>query len=265
MLEKLVPFLKRYWRRLAIWFLLIIPIGSFILVSLSILIFSFWPNSFDSINFSQFNKDNSHQLVMAHGMKDGTSTWIRELESIYQSKNYSGEVSSVDWSAYSMNTFRCAPYGKRIGERVGKQIAKNPSLKSLHLVSHSCGAFVIYGMCESVKKERPEIKIQTTYLDPVSIYGLSRHYGIKHFGSCADYSEAYIDTEDHVPGSNQLLPLAHTYDVTQTRKRIDEDYPPHNWPTEYYKLLVKENSAPEFRNHPSLAEEKPPGILESVK
>ncbi|WP_460226547.1 hypothetical protein [Aurantivibrio infirmus] len=263
-LDKIQDYLKRHWRRLAIWFFLIIPIASFFLVSICIQIFAFWPNNFNGIDFALFESKTSHQLVMAHGMKDGTNTWINELNSIYEKNSYDGIVSSVDWSAYSLNTFRCAPYGKRIGQRVGESIAKNTELKSLHLISHSCGGFVIYGICEAIRKIRPEISVQTTYLDPVSIYGISRNYGLKHFGSCADYSEAYIDTGDHIPGSNQLLPLTHTYDVSKVRMRIAPEYPPHNWPTEYYRQLVRENIAPDLRFNPTLKEKKPAGILEIV-
>ena len=63
--------------------------------------------------------------------------------------------------------------------------------------------------------------------------------GVQGSGSgCADFSDAYIDTEDDVPGSNQPLPNAYTVDVTAVRKRSAYTGTPHVWPTDYYRGRV---------------------------
>ena len=87
--------------------------------------------------------------------------------------------------------------------------------------------------------------MQTTYLDPVSVYsGLFWDYGLNHFGRCANFSDPYIDTEDTVPGSNQNLPHGYTFDVTQMRKDNKVVYPPHKWPTIFYINTLKNNQVP---------------------
>lgn len=94
---------------------------------------------------------------------------------------------------------------------------------------------MILGICEGAKSIKPTIKIQTTYLDPVAVYsGFFWQYGIKNFGSCANYSDTYIDTEDRVPGSNQAILHSATFDITQMRTSQKLDIPPHVWPTLFY-------------------------------
>ena len=89
--------------------------------------------------------------------------------------------------------------------------------------------------------------MQSTYLDPVSVYsGLLWDYGLNHFGRCADFSDAYIDIEDTVPGSNQNLPYAYTFDVTQLRKKNNVVYLPHKWPTIFYLNALKKSQVPIF-------------------
>lgn len=258
-------FLKKHWLALAVWTLLIVPTASFLVVSGSLIVYMYWPRSFSAIDFSQFTPRRAHMVVLAHGVRDNPTTWVNPLKSLYEQAHYDGQIEGVDWSAYAQGTLRCAIDGKRIGQLIGERIAADPHISSVHLVGHSCGAFVIYGACRAIKQQRPVITIQTTYLDPVSVYGLSWDYGIDHFGDCADYSEAYIDTGDEVPGSNQLLPHCHTYDVTEVRKRSIYDSIPHNWPVHYYQRLVAAGTAPEFRNNAALKYSKPAGQLEIVE
>lgn len=74
------------------------------------------------------------------------------------------------------------------------------------------------GLCEAVKEKNSAIQIQTTYLNPVSVYtGVLWDYGINKFGICADFSDSYIDIRDSVLGSNVNLPHTATFDVTDLR------------------------------------------------
>lgn len=124
---------------------------------------------------------------------------------------------------------------KKIGIEIGKRLATLTSLKAIHAIGHSCGAFVTLGICEGAKSVNPQLIVQTTYLDPVSVYsGIFWDYGIDHFGTCGDFSDSYIDTRDTVPGSNQALPHVFTFDVTLQQTEKDAQYPPHAWPTRFY-------------------------------
>jgi hypothetical protein len=97
------------------------------------------------------------------------------------------------------------------------------------------------------------IKVQTTYLDPVSVYGgIFWNYGLDNFGRCANFSDSYIDTQDSIPGSNQVLPHSVTFDVTNIRLAAGYKIPPHVWPTKYYIESYKKGSVPIFffvKNH----------------
>lgn len=262
-----MPPLKSTTRRLlelALWLLFVLPAAGAILLSLSLLLYMYWPHDFGEINFDAFTPTQSNVMVLAHGLRDTPASWIDPLLLALRDEHYDGQLMPVDWSRYARSEVRCAIDGRRIGERIGDQIASSEMVKSVHLVGHSCGAFVIYGACQAIKAVNPHILVQTTYLDPVSIYGPLPHYGVGRFGDCADYSDAYIDTQDDVIGSNQLLPHTHTYDVTAVRNRVHSTIPPHVWPTEYYRRLVEQGRMPELRLDPALATRKPEGVLEVV-
>ena len=67
---------------------------------------------------------------------------------------------------------------------MGQRLLKETKVKSIHVIGHSCGAFVALGLCEAVKEQSSDIKIQTTYLDPVSVYaGVWWNYGVDKFGT----------------------------------------------------------------------------------
>ena len=261
----MIASLRKYWLIISLVLFLALPLASFLIGSVVLFAYIHWPNHYHSIDFSQYTSAKAHVVILAHGVKDDTRSWVEPLQTVYQNNSYDGEVMSVDWSQYANNTLRCAIEGKRIGQLIGESILNSEEIRSVHLIGHSCGSFVVYGACLAIKKQRPEIIIQSSYLDPVSIYGPDWNYGVDRFGRCADYSEAYIDTEDGVPGSNRLLPNTHTYDVTAVRKRTNNGANPHNWPTVYYRQLVEAGLAPEYHRNKSLLDNKAAGVLELVE
>ena len=90
-----------------------------------------------------------------------------------------------------------------------------------------------------LKKLEKKVVVHTTFLDPVGIYGgVDWGYGTRNFGSCGDVSDAYIDHEDGVPGSNEPLVNPHTFDVTRLKKQAGFAGSPHIWPIEYYRNAV---------------------------
>ena len=208
--------------RLFVWLFVIIPGIPFLLGSVGITIYVYWPRDFSSVSQFSIDKRTEYITLSAHGVKDSPASWSDELQLLMAKHPYSqlSEVNqqnqSIDWQAYSSNVFICSVAGKRIGIEIGKHLATQPDLKAIHAIGHSCGAFVILGICEGVKSINPKLIVQTTYLDPVSVYsGIFWDYGIDNFGSCSNFSDNYIDTRDTIPGSNQALPHVYTFDVTQ--------------------------------------------------
>jgi hypothetical protein len=269
-LNKLWLWIKRRWLFLLIFVLVIFPGLSFILASGTLLAYTYWPISYPKLAMPSINPNAQHIVLIAHGLRDTNATWSTPLKKIMEEKN-SGQTSisqfiALDWNPYSSTTFRCSIDGKRIGALLGEAMSASSQLQSVHLIGHSCGSFVIFGLCESLKEKRQTISIQTTYLDPVSIYGgLFWDYGIDNFGRCADFSEAYIDHDDTIPGSNQLLPNTHTFDVTEAKYAIDFMQSPHVWPTYYYQQLVSTGSYPSLKDNKQLSTKYPRGKLEIIK
>lgn len=253
-MNKLRQVYLQYWFIRWFWWLgFVIPTVTFILTSIGFLLFMHWPRDYQDITQLPLLTDVEYITLSAHGVKDTPASWSDELQSTFSNKqtlslsDAKNQHVSLSWQPYSDNALICSVVGKKIGNELGNRIGGISTLKGVHLVGHSCGSFVILGICESLKEKNPLISVQSTYLDPVSVYsGLFWDYGLNHFGSCADFSDAYIDTEDTVPGSNQNLPFTFTFDVTQARVANDLAYPPHKWPTIFYLDAVQKNQVPMY-------------------
>lgn len=274
--------LRLKWRERGLLFwlgsvLVVVPGVLFVLVSLGLMIFIYWPLDLDDMVIPEIEPRVEHIVVISHGLRDTTATWSDKLRQTLSSPKDARDnllvdvlddnvqIISLDWNLYAQNTFRCSVNGKRLGESLGNLLAANPMLRSLHLVAHSCGAFVNLGICEALREQRSDVTIQSTFLDPVTVYGgLFWDFGLERFGNCADFSDASIDTEDDVLGSNQLLPATHTFDVTAARKQAEFDGSPHVWPTIFYQRLAENNKILDIRTDPTLSARYPRGVLEIV-
>lgn len=243
---------KIYNHSVKFWLLMLLvlpavpPLGA----TVGLLMFSYfpWPVTFD-VEVPEVASDKEELIVLVHGKGDTAETWSLDFADKLQQRivNNTQQIYAVDWSGYSNNLFRCSNNGRRIGLQIGEALAANPSLKDVHLIGHSAGAFVVYGICESLKQHNRAINVHTTYLDPLGIYsGVDWNYGPRNFGSCADISDAYIDVDDNVPGSNVSLDHAHTFDVTALKAPEGGDYQgnAHRWPVEYYQNAVIDKSLP---------------------
>ncbi len=238
------------------WFIIlfiVVPVVPFILSTIGLLAYSFWPRDFtESTNFT-INEKTEYITLSAHGVKDSPASWSDQLMSLMreyppkQIANLHQQTISIDWQDFSKNVFICSTAGKQLGFEIGTRIAKQINIKGVHVIGHSCGAFVALGICKGVKSDNTNIVVQSTYLDPVSVYGgIFWDYGLENFGSCANFSDSYIDTEDSIPGSNQALQHSITFDVTNIRRNGEYNIPPHVWPTKYYIEFYKKESVPIF-------------------
>lgn len=240
------------------------------MASLGFLAYIYYPLDLSRIDLggvehSVFEPQAPHVVIVAHGLGDTPESWSDQLSQTLAAQDRSAQVIALDWNPYSKNTFRCSVDGKRLGASIGARLASSSKIRTVHLIAHSCGSFVSLGICQAMREQRPDVVIQSTYLDPVSVYGgLFWDYGLTRFGACADFSDAYIDVEDGVPGSNQRLPSAHTFDVTQSRKRTTYTGSPHVWPTVYYQQLVQRGLHLDLQRDRDLVSKFPRGELEVV-
>ncbi len=239
------------WLKLFWWLAVIIPGIPFIIFSVGFQLYAHWPRDFSQITSITVNPKTEYLSLSVHGVKDNPKSWSNRLQNTIKNTNvqqlakFQKAQVSLSWQPYSDNALVCSVTGRNIGEQLANKVAKLPNIKVIHLIGHSCGSFVIYGLCEKLKQIKPMIRVQSTYLDPVAIYsGLFWQYGVNNFGSCADFSDSYIDTQDTVPGSNQNLKHAYTFDVTDIRLKNKHPYAPHAWPTFFYIDAYKNNQIP---------------------
>lgn len=233
------------------WLGVVIPGVPFILISIGMIIFMHWPRDFHEILNLEINQNVQYVTLSAHGVKDSAESWSNPLQEVMANKSnkifstLNSAQISLNWQPFSDNALLCSVTGKNLGKALANKLAKYPQLQAVHLIGHSCGSFIIYGICQQLKSAKPTLHVQTTFLDPVSIYsGLFWSYGIKNFGSCADFSDTYIDTQDGVPGSNQLIEHSFTFDVTPLRTQYNKPYSPHNWPPHFYIEAYKNEEVP---------------------
>lgn len=244
------------WLRVFWWLAVIIPGIPFIIFSVGFQLYAHWPRDYSNIISITIDSHTEYLSLSVHGVKDTPKSWSNKLQNTIKDTN-NGQLAefqkgqlSLSWQPYSDNALVCSVTGKNIGEKIAEKIVLLPNLKAVHLIGHSCGSFVIYGLCEKLKQLKPSINIQTTYLDPVSIYsGIFWQYGVNNFGSCADFSDSYIDTQDNVPGSNQNLKHTYTFDVTNIRLEKKLTYAPHAWPTYFYIDAYRNEQVPIYFNH----------------
>lgn len=245
--------------------LVIIPGIPFVLASAGFVMYTFWPINLDRVEWPEITPTTEHVVLISHGLRDTASSWSAALAKTLDQRDGTSQVIALDWNPYSQNALRCSVDGKRIGHRFGEHVANHPGLVSIHLIGHSCGAFINLGVCRAIKEKRPDVSVQTTYLDAVSIYGgMFWDYGLNNFGACADFSDAYIDTGDDVPGSNVRLPAAHTFDVTDARLSSDYAGSPHLWPTVFYRQRAEQGQIPDLAISPDLNLRYPVGVLERI-
>ena len=261
----LAAWLRRRWLLALAWALFILPTALFLLASLALLAYTYTPRDYGDMVRPPIEPDTGRVTIIAHGLRDRLDHWAEPLRNDLRTAGHDGLTLALDWRPFSHSTLRCSVDGLRIGRELGRHLAGQPGVAFVHAIGHSCGSFIALGVCRGVRDQDGAVTVQTTYLDPVSIYGgLFWRWGIERFGACADYSEAYIDTEDTVPGSGEPLPNAFTTDVTAARLASGSHTLPHVWPTAYYRSLVRAGLQPDLLLDKSLVERRPKGASTST-
>jgi hypothetical protein len=249
--------------RILIYLLLIVPTGLFLLVTLGYFAYLFWPHDLTKITAVELDRESQHIVLTAHGVKDSPNNWgVPLLAAINSHSPANHSSANIDWRPYSDNPLICSVVAKRIGEAIAERIVAETKIKSIHAIGHSCGAFIIYGISQRIESLQSDIRVQTTFLDPVSIYaGVFWNYGIENFGRFAEFSDAYIDTEDGVPGSNKALSHSVTFDVTKIKHDRGLKIAPHNWPPHYYIGAYKSDQVLLLSNDNQQLSQLPKGEL----
>jgi hypothetical protein len=181
-------------------------------------------------------------VVLVHGSGGREEPGIVALERRFRelaAQRSDVQVVRYIWSPWSDNTFRAGANGTHIGRTLGMQLAAARQLTSVHLVGHSAGAYVLDPLCEGWRAARgadaARIRVAITFLDPIGFRDIwDKGWGSRNFGRCADFAEAYINTDDPAPATDRPLSQAWNVDVTAAGHAAVFAGGGHRWPVQYY-------------------------------
>jgi hypothetical protein len=215
--------------RRQLWLLLVLALAS---TPLWLELYARWSPDFVA-SMPEPRNDTRRLILVFHGSDGKDNAAIRQLEQALQSelREPDQEVIRYIWAPWSDNRLRASVNGLYLGQKIGEHLSAY-DIDELHLIGHSAGAWLPDAICSNLRANRQTpIKIRITLLDPIGIRGFFNFgWGSQNFGSCADFAEAIINTDDNVPGTNQPLRYAFNIDVTG----IPHDMNGHEWPVWYY-------------------------------
>ena len=154
----------------------------------------------------------------------------------------SREVIVFNWMPwFTANTDRLSFQSAGVGAELGRYLATNPGLRSLHVVGTSAGSFAADACCSAYVStaragagggdkqrngdaggDKQRAAVRLTLADPFAARegaSFQSGRGAQLFGRDADYAEHYLNTDDIVPNTEVPLPLCACYDVTGCAER----------------------------------------------
>ena len=241
-------------------------------------VFTFFPGDFSGFspkfpnNPATDSVTPTHIEVVIHG-KDSNPEQMQAIISfgnICPDETRNNYRLFPDWSHWAGNFLRVSLNSFHLGQIFGEQLANTTEATSVHLISHSAGAFFAYGACQAIREKNSDIRIQATYLAPLSIKHLfQRDFGTRHFGSCADFSDSYYDEEDDVPGASKPLFNAFSFNVTALRATCRlNPCKPHLSPVYWYGQALTNHLVPVLNSGEEILNLYPKGgvsIVNSIR
>ena len=137
---------------------------------------------------------------------------------------------------FTANTDRLSFQSSGVGSEIGRALAANPALRSLHVVGTSAGSFAAHACCSgyvascvAAGGDKQRAAVRLTLADPFAAKegaSFQSGRGAQLFGirRDADFAEHYLNTDDIVPNTDVPLPLCTCYDVTGCVER--KAFPP---------------------------------------
>jgi hypothetical protein len=179
-------------------------------------------------------------LFVVHGSGDTAAAWPADFKAgVEKNINHreQWDIVTYDWSTYAEDKATASKSGLEIGRYIGSTLASGDyHYERIQFVGHSVGAFVVQAACDAYRENATgSTRIHLTFLDPFTGNGLiDWTYGKRRFGEGADFAEAYINTDDPVPSSNDPLNKSHNFDVTAQAPESLSDRDRHWWPVSFY-------------------------------
>eukprot|EP01035_Chromulina_nebulosa_P020457 gene20457-26543_t len=210
-------------------------------------LFNSLPHPLPNLNYT---KDILIIFPGAGGPDEYTDALYNTIIKSDKEKGIDRYVHCYDWSKWVGNLIRAAYDSESVGRTIGNQVStlilSNNSISSnnkvnVHAIGISVGAFAAYAFTKALSFNCKDlVYTRSTLLDPFTSKGIfGPAYGPKQFGKeeSVNYCEHYVNTDDPVPTTNEPLPYAVTYDVTDSESR--KFFVPrtgdsmHSWPVMY--------------------------------
>lgn len=172
-------------------------------------------------------------IVVVHGAGDNPESFALPLAAeLADSTPRSPTVLVVDWEDAASNYLLAAGRGMEVGEGVARQLA---GYDPVTVIAHSAGAFVAH----AIERNLSGAGLTLVLLDPFTARSIFQwRYGRRQFGSDADYTWVYLNTNDRVPATNAICRNAVNLDVTALVATADNESERHRSPVYWYRATV---------------------------
>jgi pimeloyl-ACP methyl ester carboxylesterase len=161
-------------------------------------------------------------IVLVHGGGDGPEDWPTAMAEAIAANLIEPErwdVWTYDWVEDAEGSVNVTRRGEDHGRWLGARLAER-DYRHLHLIGHSAGAAVLYGVTDTLV-DAAGLTVHETYLDPFGGQGLVRwEYGERRYGEGADFADAVLNTLDGVPSTDEPFHNTLSFDVSAL---ADED------------------------------------------
>lgn len=179
-------------------------------------------------------------VFVVHGSGDGPERWAQPLIDTLSPRVKT--PSRVQWVAYdwrdaAKDRLSAAERGQAEGAAIA-EVLKNKQLIHVHVIAHSAGAHVAFGLEQALAKWSPRPTLHLTFLDPFLGKGLDFEWGKTRFGTSAEFVEQWLHLGDGVPGTETAIGAAHVFDVSKSASKPEvTGSQGHWWPTQAYGAL----------------------------
>lgn len=179
-------------------------------------------------------------VLVVHGSGDGPERWAQPLiDTLSARVKTPARVQWVayDWHDAAKDKLSAAERGQAEGAAIA-QVLVSKQLSHVHVIAHSAGAHVAFGLEQALSKAHPRPTLHLTLLDPFLGKGLDFEWGKARFGTGADFVEQWLNLGDGVPGTETAIAAAHVFDVSKSAGKPEvTGSQGHWWPTQAYGVL----------------------------
>ena len=179
-------------------------------------------------------------IVLVHGGGDSPDYWPAYMAmgiSMNLIEPERWDVWTYDWSQDAEGSVNVTRRGEDHGRWLGARLAER-DYTHLHLIGHSAGAAVLYGVSDTLRDE-PGLTLHETYLDPFGGQGLLRwEYGERRYGEGADFADAVLNTLDGVPSTDEPFHNTVSFDVSGYAEEDMSEVDGHRLPVGLYEESV---------------------------